>query len=171
MAVIDYGALAFCNGRQIHGDKLFPIVRIGLLDFEFCKTNCAVIYKSPYTGDTMVMCRFSGANCQFEGNGLLSPWYERGKKSQRHCWAIPAVCVGVGEDTGRDIWLAIHIKELCDGVFRFRALFNGDHYTVIYGLGIDNDQKTWDRVKYNYHHRNDVRKIERAIALAGGYSA
>ena len=42
MAIIDYGALAFCNGKQINGDELFPTIEVGPVWFEFCKCWCNI---------------------------------------------------------------------------------------------------------------------------------
>ena len=150
MAIIDYGALAFCNGKQIQGDKLFPIVEIGPVSLEFCKYGCDI---RATKSDILIAKYYKADFCVCTPDGECWFWHGLNKKSTYEVFPVET-----------------HVKEICDGVFRLRTTWNGSRYTVIYGLGIDNDPKIWNRVKYNYHNKKNVRKIERAIALAGGYS-
>lgn len=57
----------------------------------------------------------------------------------------------------------IDVKEIANGVYRSRVYKDGDVYNVISGYGIDNDKSIWDRVKYAYHNKRDVRIIDRML--------
>lgn len=150
MAIIDYGALAFCNGKQIKPDERFPTIEIGPVWFEFCKDWCNI----RTTKSDILIARYHKADfCVCSPSGEFWFWNGMNKKSTHEIFPVET-----------------HVKELCDGVYRLRATWNGNRYTVIYGSGIDNDPKVWNRVKYRYHSRKNVRRIERAIALAGGYA-
>lgn len=58
------------------------------------------------------------------------------------------------------------IKEICPRVLKFQASFNGDHFTVIYGYGIDHDMHTWDRIKVQYLGKERARAVDREFARA-----
>ena len=45
-------------------------------------------------------------------------------------------------------------------VCHFSMVYNGDVYHVIYGYGIDQDMKIWDRIKTKYLGRSSARKVD-----------
>ena len=46
----------------------------------------------------------------------------------------------------------VKIKQICEGGCQLymRFVYNGDVYEIVYGYGIDSNQKTWNRIKHKY---------------------
>lgn len=155
MAAIDYGVLVFKNGEQIHWAELFPTVKIGPFQFMFYKIGCLV----KFANMDFNVIQFEGAKATYfsKDRGHVRPFYtdnyERVSSRTRMISGEPD----------------LHIKQIADMVYRFRMSLEGDHYTVIYGSGIDINPEIWRRVKHRYHNKKDVRRIDREIERAGGY--
>jgi len=149
MAAIDYGALVFKNGEQIMQDKLFPVLEIGPVSIGCYKVWCNM---KP-VGANWDMVSIRGTQVSFlDETGKAIYCDDRDHKSIHEIFPIE-----------------YHIKELTPRVFRFRTSRNGDHYTIIYGYGIDNDPRVWNRVKHIYHNKRDAAIIDRQIERAGGF--
>ena len=57
----------------------------------------------------------------------------------------------------------LRIRKLNKGhglVLHCSFTYNDNHYNIIYGLGIDSDWNTWNKVKYAYHTKETVRNID-----------
>ena len=55
----------------------------------------------------------------------------------------------------------IHVNRIAGRVFHFSMDYNGDHYHVIYGYGIDPDMRVWNRVKVKYLGKTVAKKVDR----------
>ena len=149
MAMIDYGAVVFKNGRQINHDMFmdmqeavgwesvpykgnyFAYVGDRELTFCFYKHYCGVVVNGRQTQSLY------GADCSYNDRGHMS---YRGEAN-----GIPYHIRNVG---GRNVWL-------------FSARYKGDTYNVIYGYGIDVDRKCWNRIKVRYLGRKASRAVDR----------
>lgn len=57
-----------------------------------------------------------------------------------------------------------YIKEIANNVYRCQVNdLSGNRFFIIFGYGIDNDKEIWDRVKYIYHNKKDVHKIDNIL--------
>lgn len=62
----------------------------------------------------------------------------------------------------------VHVKEIGKRVFLFSMTYKGDHYNVVYGYGIDPNQRVWDRAKVDYLGKKLSRKVDRLYERFGG---
>lgn len=65
-------------------------------------------------------------------------------------FVIETVCNGV----------RIKARKLLDSVFTAEIFHGGDRYNIIFGYGIDNNLKTWDRIKVMYLGKRGARKVD-----------
>lgn len=57
-----------------------------------------------------------------------------------------------------------YVKEICDRVYRCQVNdVDGNRFFIILGYGIDNDKCLWNDIKYIYHNKKSVRKIENIL--------
>ena len=57
-----------------------------------------------------------------------------------------------------------YVKEICDRVYRCQTNdVDGNRFFIVFGYGIDNDKNLWDDIKYIYHSKNSIRKIENIL--------
>lgn len=57
-----------------------------------------------------------------------------------------------------------YVKEICDGVYKCQTNdADGNRFFIIFGYGIDNDKCLWNDIKYIYHNKKSVRKIENIL--------
>lgn len=137
MAAIDYGVMAFCNGKQIYAEDLYPEIKAGEYAIFCYKYSCEIFCdeepvasyycaesEDKYSGSSKKSARFSVSGCNF------------------------------------------HIKEICPGVYRLKFSEDGNHYTVLYGYGIDNSAATWNRIKIKYLGEERAKIVDREIVKA-----
>lgn len=57
----------------------------------------------------------------------------------------------------------VKIRQICEDCCQLymRFVYKGDVYEIVYGYGIDSDQKTWNRIKYKYI--NSIKKVIRFV--------
>ena len=59
--------------------------------------------------------------------------------------------------------IIIKIKTLYTRVHCAYFSINGDHYKIIFGLGIDSNKRIWDKTKYKYFNKKVINDIEKII--------
>ena len=150
MASIDSGAVAFHGRERILKNNKFPTLVFDQVRFTFYKTFC-----SAYVGDGRGVQLFQlvGADlCSVGENQFGAP------KSKKK--SIRLTCFGVN----------VHVRELAPLVYVFRADCSGEHYTVVYGYGIDNDPEIWNATKRIYHTKRVAGLIDSVFDSLGGFT-
>lgn len=140
MAGLDYGVMVFRDGTQIYENELYPSV---IVDDDRLQISCYKVWCE-------IKCACDSASyfkTEIAGNypygNAKSVWFTCGK-------------------------FRFHIDEVCESVFRLRFNAENSHYTVIYGYGIDNDMKIWNKIKVRYLGKFRARAVDRAIQRALG---
>lgn len=143
MAAIDYGVMVWMNGRRVCKDFLYPKIYFENGLMIHCYKQYADIYE---VGNTDPLRSFSGAvRCD---GGVLQ---------DNH-----AVSVRFSMNGAR-----FHIKHLGYNVYQMKVSIGMNHYTIIYGYGVDNEIETWNRCKRDYLGRKGAKEIDKAIYKAG----
>ena len=62
--------------------------------------------------------------------------------------------------------VSINIKHLGDSVYVMKFSYNGSHYTVVYGYGIDPNMRVWDKIKVEYLGKRLARDVDKVYARA-----
>ena len=142
MAMIDYGAVVFKNGKRINHDM-------------FMDMQEAVGWSGEPDGDYFVYVGDSHVTVCFYKTYFVV--FLNGGK-------VDAVLPGDWRSIQREYDGAkVRVKRIADWVFHFSMKYNGDRYHVIYGYGIDPDKKVWDHVKVDYLGKNVSRKVDRLM--------
>lgn len=144
MAAIDYGVMVWMNGRRYYKDFLYPKIYLENGLMIQCYKRYADIFEA---GNTKPLLIFSGAVRRYGG-----------VFNDNH-----AVSVRFSMNGAR-----FHIKYLGYGVYQMKVSVGMNHYTIIYGYGIDNEIETWNRCKLDYLGRKGAKEIDKAIYKAGG---
>jgi hypothetical protein len=55
------------------------------------------------------------------------------------------------------------IKKVGNCIYNLHMDYKGKHYHILYGYGIDPDMKVWNRVKYDYGTKKDVRYVDKFL--------
>lgn len=206
MACIDYGAVAFKNGKRVSDGLFMDMVKaVGWSDvnrkrYEDCDhvdadgwSQCEGCVRAKYgqiaRGDDVLVyfdadCRgnrlsFSGkcdgnyfvyigdkhiTVCFYKYSCVI---YEDGAEVA-HIWDCDERMsvrgeVGVHQDEhGWEVSDGVyHIKRLGRGVYHFTMQYKGDVYHVVYGYGIDNNKRVWDRIKNEWVGKKTAKKVDR----------
>ena len=56
--------------------------------------------------------------------------------------------------------VSFKIRWVCGGVLHFSMVYKGDYYHVVYGYGIDPNEKIWEKVKNRYLGKKRARKVD-----------
>lgn len=140
MAGLDYGVVVFRDGHQLYADRLYPDIEVG---------------------DFKIMCYKVWADIKYR-TGTVS--YFGALQSERELYQNEKVKSVYFRCDGTQF----HIDEVCDSVYRLRFTFDDQHYTVIYGYGIDNDWDVWNNIKVMYLGKRRAKQVDRAIEKARG---
>ena len=163
MAMIDYGAVVFKNGKLINENQLFvemkDMVRWDDEERVYINTSNGEEYKHSYLhgnhfayiGDEDFTIGFYKTYCRIS-------W----KDNYDYLYA----CLDLDRRKSHTFTYNGHSFKLKQiGYRQYQCLmdYKGDHYNVIFGYGIDPNLKVWNNVKYIYCDKKTVRKIDRFL--------
>lgn len=139
MSAIDYGCVIFKNGVRYKSNDLFPEID------EVFNMTC---YKSHIEFNQpcgLIICNKPQA-ISVETRGYLTYMWLNSNYKTFHFTM----------DKG-----SFKIKSLGEGIYICIGSYNGDKYHMIFGYGIDNRKTEWNRIKYIYHGKKMVKKIDK----------
>lgn len=143
MAAIDYGAMVFLNGRRIYANQLYPEVVFADLKIVCYKHWCEISIGGELALDLYgVYERKDGVSMFDLPRNRISAHYRIGDKYM------------------------IHVKEVTPGVQRLKVSHDGMHLTILYGYGIDNNPKVWDKTKVLYLGKCRAKIVDKELAKA-----
>lgn len=144
MAVIDYGAVLFKNGVQQNHELFMERPDVPEIDESYFV----------YAGDDHIRVAVYKIYAYAWLDHRCFMW-----------WHCPT---GKSDHTVVD-GVDIHIKALSSNVFWMKFTYNGDHYNIVYGYGIDPDMGIWNNAKVDYLGKRLARKVDRIFdRIRGG---
>lgn len=138
MAGLDYGVMVFRNGEQIYKDRLYPDVEVNDIKISCYKCWCDIKTRCDAISFFQAYQDKPNLNLRYDPK---STWFRSGGFN-------------------------FHLDEVCWDVYRLRFSIDDQHYTIIYGYGIDNDMDVWDKIKVLYLGKKRARAVDRAISKA-----
>lgn len=57
-----------------------------------------------------------------------------------------------------------HLKHLDSHIYSLSFHYNGDHYHIVYGYGIDSSKEVWDNCKVRYLGKRTAKKVDNLYA-------
>ena len=141
MAAIDYGAMVFLNGRRVYESYLYPEVQFFDLLIRPYKTRCDITARGEIVKELWGVDYWDDV----WGVGM-------GKKRISAHYTISGY--------------TIHVREICPRVYRMKISHGGNHLTMIYGYGIDNQMKVWNKIKVRYLGKCRAKIVDKELAKA-----
>ena len=208
MAMIDYGAVLFKNGKQVNHEMFMDMFdTVGWVDYPrrrypdcdhvdekgfSCCYDCSRTMKKTYHDDELGYWESPYADCKgnqwsdtnkIDGNffvyvgdeHLTVATYKNGavvivdKKIVHEFWESENYTPNY---IFASLWkhlssyaevdkVKFHLKAVDPGHVQWlHFTYNGNHYDIVYGYGIDPDMQVWDDVKNDYLGKKGARKVD-----------
>lgn len=159
MAMIDYGAWVFKNGKLINEDQFFMNMEesVGWTDRgknRYSREDLDGNYFA-YVGDreltiAVYKCVAVFVRDQQERKTVYHVGDQKAVHLYNHDlpdgWELPPI--------------HIHIKNLSDTVCVMEFGYKGDFYRIVYGYGIDSDMSVWNRIKVRYLGKKLAKRLD-----------
>lgn len=159
MAMIDYGAWVFKNGKLMNEDQFFMNMEqaVGWTDegkHPYTREDLAGNYFA-YVGDEDLTVAVYKCVAVFVRN-------KKDRKTVYHVANQKAIHL-YNEDLpeGWDLQpIHIHIKNIGDTDCVMEFGYKGDFYRIVYGYGIDPDMEVWDQTKVHYLGKKLAKRLD-----------
>lgn len=148
MAMIDYGAIVIHNGKVINKNKFFQDMEeaVGWSDKDRAHHAYGNFYA--YVGDSNATACFYKhiANFTCIDGETFSCWgcYENKKAYRFNFHGMNVV-----------------LQEIVEGIRCAHISYKDEHYTIVYGYGIDSNFEVWNEIKVRYLGKERAKKIDR----------
>lgn len=157
MAMIDYGALVFHNGKLLNENQFFMEMQDSVGWNDEGNQDCLNGNYFAYVGDAEATVAFYKYYCEFsyEFNNCRTDYFAWWKKECKNC------CVANVDYRG----MKIKFRKITDGasVTDAEIHYKDKIYHVIFGYGIDCNLKVWNEIKCRYVGVTNAKKIDNLI--------
>ncbi len=198
MAMIDYGAVVFKNGKKMNHEMFTDMEEmVGWVDHPKKRyEDCVLVDKWGWSDcDKCELAQFEirhtdtfGDYRNTTGDCRGKPIYQGGMEGNYYAFAgdrdltfgfYKCRFVAASEEDGviDEFWgrydlsnmsfrlsykgVPVHVKYLGHNVYHFSMMYKGDSYHVVYGYGIDAEEKIWNKVKVEYLGKRIANKVDR----------